>query len=220
MEMDQYNRDIDGDEEKKPSVIKKVFKLVAVAIMLAVYLILFIRIFVSCDSDIVDMIIKTDRIVSEYEKDPENFEIQQYEITNWYKSINDGKLLSVDNLYYFPSADSLQISVKFNKDILTHDAEYSNELLPFEFYLEDEQGNIYTEYTAVYDERYDFGYIRLCFENIEFEIQDGEADEYGNLPRKSYEMYIRMLDDDGNYSEFESFSIYTGKINYKKIYYK
>ncbi len=220
MEMDQYNRDIDEEEEKKPSVIKKLFKWIAVAIMLAVYIVLFIRIFVSCDSEIVDSIIKTDRIVSEYEKDPENFEIQQYEITGWYKSINDGKLLSVDNLYYFPSADSLQISVKFNKDILLCDAEYSDELLPFEFYLEDEQGNIYSEYTAVYDERFDFGYIRLCFEGIEFEILDGEPDEFGNLPRKSYEMYLRILEEDGEYVEFESFSIYTGKLNHKKVYYK
>ena len=48
------------DEEKKPSAAKKIFKAIAYALIAAVYLTLFIRFFVSCDSAVMKQIIKTD----------------------------------------------------------------------------------------------------------------------------------------------------------------
>jgi hypothetical protein len=218
-------------EETKPSVIKKLFKTVCIAIMLAVYIILAIRIFVSCDSEIVNKVLKTPGIEAAYAEKGSDFIIEQYEITNWYKSKNPagmeqsdrgGKLLSVDSLYYIPDTENLQITVKFNLDILKdRETVYSSDTLPFEIYLEDENLDIYRNISAVeYDERYSFGYIRLCFDGIKLEKNDGTTDADGDPSRKSYEMYLEMRNADGEYEPYESFSIYTGKKYSKRIEYK
>lgn len=207
------------DDEKKPSVFKRVFKAIAVALIAAVYLILFIRIFVSCDSSVMKQIIKTDETEAIY-REKGDVEIRQYEIRNWYKSIDNGRILSLDNFYYFPETENLQVSVKFNKKILADpNRTYSAEDLPFAFYLEDETLAHYDEYTAVYDERYSFGYIRLNFSGVSLEI-DGQTDEEGNPAVHNFELYIRKKNPDGTTEEFESFSLYTGSRAYKKIYYK
>lgn len=215
------------DEEKKPSVAKKIFKTIAYALMAGIYLILAVRIFVSCDSPILDELLKTPAIEEAHQAEGDSFEIRQYELLNWYKSINDGKLLAVDTLYYLPSTENLQIGVKFNKDILPdRDGDYSAEKLPFTIYLEDEEGNRYDEFTALYDERYSFGYIRLNFEHVVFEKNDGTVDENGDPSVHNFEMYLYYNDANGavvsdeNGEKFESFSIYTGRRNYKRVYYK
>ena len=92
------------NEENKltPSkIIKKIFKAICICIILTVYIIIFARFFTSCDSEIVDTLLKTDEMTAAYEESPETFEIHSYEITDWYKSKtaagdesgNAGKLL-------------------------------------------------------------------------------------------------------------------------------
>ena len=217
-------------EDKKPSVVKKLFKAAAICIILGVYGVLFVRFFVSCDSDMVDDILKTEKIVAAYESSPEDFEVQQYGITHWYESKNasgdesnlGGKLLSVSHLYYIPAAESLQVTVKFNLDILENsEASYSKELLPFRVYLEDEYGNVYESVMAEYDERYSFGYIRVCFEGVKLE-KDDEFDEDGSKKRNTFELCLDMYGKDGKYGDeqYDSFSVYTGDKNYKSIEYK
>ena len=207
------------DEEKKPSAAKKIFKAIAYALIAAVYLTLFIRFFVSCDSAVMKQIIKTDATEEIY-REKGDVDIRQYEIRNWYKSIDDGKISSLDNLYYFPETKNLQVSVKFNKKILADpDRTYSSENLPFAFYLEDETLKTYSDYTAVYDERYSFGYIRLNFSGVSLEI-DGETDENGEQAVHNFELYIQKKNADETVSDFESFSLYTGSRAYRKVYYK
>ena len=184
---------------------------------------------VTPSANIVDKILKTPEIEAAYSQNPEGFEIRQYEITAWYKSKNPagfedsdmgGKLLSVDSLYHIPETENLQISVKFNLDILRdRQTEYSSELLPFRFYLEDENLEKYTEISAVeYDERYSFGYIRLNFDGVV--LEKDTLDEYGEPERKNYEMYLEMKKPDGTYEPYESFSIYTGSKNSRLVTYK
>ena len=225
------------NEEKKltPSiVIKKIFKAICLCIILAVYIIIFIRFFTSCDSAIVDTILKTPEIEAAYESSPETFEIHAYEITDWYKSKpragdetgNTGKLLSVDkeSLYHIPKTKNLQFALKFNLDILENrELAYSSELLPFKMKIEDEDGNVYEKYSAVmYDEKYSFGYIRINFDNISFIKEDGSLDADGDPARKNYELYLYMMDKDGNYKEeaYDQFSLYTGKKYHGYVRYK
>lgn len=230
MDEEKYGNETDG--RKKPSVMKRIFKTAAIAIIVGVYAVFCVRFFVSCDSQIADEILKTPAIAAAHEANPDGFEIQNYEITDWYKSKNrggeegdgGGKLLSVSELYYIPETDNLQVTVKFNLDILKiRDIKYSSESLPFKIYLEDEEQNKYYDYSAVkYDERYSFGYIRICFDGIELEKNDGSVDEDGDPLRKSYEMYLHMINADGEYDEkvYDQFSIYTGKKYYKTVKYK
>lgn len=225
------------NEENKitaSAVIKKIFKAICICIILAVYLIIFIRFFMSCDSEIVETILKTPEIEAAYQASPDTFEIHSYELTDWYKSKNaaddkegsGGKLLSIDkeSLYHIPETKNLQFALKFNLDILENrDIGYSAEKLPFKMYLEDENGNIYEDYSAVvYDEKYSFGYIRINFDNISLIKEDGSLDEDGDPARKSYELYLYMMDENGNYSDevYDQFSIYTGKKYYGMVRYK
>ncbi|MBE6623603.1 MAG: hypothetical protein E7621_05400 [Ruminococcaceae bacterium] len=225
------------DQENKitlSSVIKKIFKAICICIILTVYIIIFVRFFTSCDSEIVDTLLKTPEIEAAYENSPDTFEIHSYELTDWYKSKpaaddesgNAGKLLSIDkeSLYHIPQTKNLQFALKFNLDILENrQAEYSENNLPFRMYLEDEAGNIYESYSAaVYDEKYSFGYIRINFDNISLVKEDGSLDEDGDPARKNYELYLHMMDEEGNYKEevYDQFSIYTGKKYYGNIRYK
>ena len=149
----EYHGYIPEDEEdKKPSVVKRIFKAIAVCIILGIYGVLFVRFFFSCDSKIVDDVLKTDEIVAAHEASPDTFEIRQYEITDWYASKNaagddsnlGGKLLSVSDLYYIPATESLQVTLKFNLDILENrEVEYSQDLLPFKLYLVEYEGEEY-----------------------------------------------------------------------------
>ncbi len=236
---EEYKGYIPEDEEdKKPSVVKRIFKAIGVCIILGVYAILFLRFFFSCDSEIVDDLLKTDEIVAAHEESPETFEIRQYEITDWYASKNPagddsnlgGKLLSVSDLYYIPATESLQVTLKFNLDILENrDVEYSEELLPFRLYLVEYEGEDKAigekleDIVAVkYDERYSFGYIRICFDGIKLEKDGGLVDENGDPLMRSYGLFMHMYTPDGEYSEevYDIFSVYTGRKNYKIIEYK
>lgn len=225
------------NEENKltPSkIIKKIFKAICICIILTVYIIIFARFFTSCDSEIVDTLLKTDEMTAAYEESPETFEIHSYEITDWYKSKtaagdesgNAGKLLAIDKetLYHIPATSNLQFALKFNLDILENrETLYSEENLPFRMYLEDENGNVYESYSAVmYDEKYSFGYIRINFDNISLIKEDGSLDADGDPARKNYELYLHMMDKDGNYKEeiYEQFSIYTGKKYHGAVRYK
>ena len=237
--LDEYKGYIPEDEEdKKPSFVKKLFKAIAVCIILGVYAVLLLRFFFSCDSKIVDDILKTDEIVAAHDASPETFEIRQYEITDWYASKNPagddsnlgGKLLSVSDLYYIPSTESLQVTLKFNLDILENrNVEYSEELLPFKLYLvehlgdENAIGAKFEDIVAVkYDERYSFGYIRVCFDGIKLEKEDGSVDENGLPELRSYGLFMHMYTADGEYSEdvYDIFSILTGRKNYNTVEYK
>lgn len=236
---EEYHGYIPEDEEdKKPSFIKRIFKAIAVCIILGVYAILFLRFFFSCDSKIVDDILKTDEIIAAHDASPDTFEIRQYEITDWYASKNPagddsnlgGKLLSVSDLYYIPSTESLQVTLKFNLDILENrEAEYSEELLPFKLYLVEYEGEDkavgekFEDIAAVkYDERYSFGYIRICFDGIKLEKDGGLVDENGDPLMRSYGLFMHMYMPDGEYSDedYDIFSVYTGRRNYKIIEYK
>ena len=237
--VEEYKGYIPEDEEdKKPSLVKKIFKAIAVCIILGVYAVLFLRFFFSCDSKIVDDILKTDEIVAAHEASPDTFEIRQYEITDWYASKNaagddsnlGGKLLSVSDLYYIPATESVQVTLKFNLDILENrDVEYSEDLLPFKLYLmeylgdEKASGDKFEEIAAVkYDERYSFGYIRVCFDGIKLEKEDGIVDENGNPELRSFGLFMHMYTPEGEYSQevYDIFSILTGKKNYKLVEYK
>ena len=235
----EYHGYIPEDEEdKKPSVVKRIFKAIAVCIILGIYGVLFVRFFFSCDSKIVDDVLKTDEIEAAHEASPETFEIRQYEITDWYASKNaagddsnlGGKLLSVSDLYYIPATESLQVTLKFNLDILENrEVEYSQDLLPFKLYLVEYEGEDkaigqkYEDIVAVkYDERYSFGYIRICFDGIKLEKDGGIVDENGDPVMRQFGLFMNMYTIEGEYSDevYDVFSIYTGRKNYKTVEYK
>ncbi len=219
------------DDEKKPSVISRLFKACAICIMLAMLSVLMVRFFVSCDSEIVDDILKTPEIEAAYSASPDTFEVQEHEIRFWYVSKNPadnedsdmgGKILSLSDMYYIPATKNLQISVKFNCEILPdRTTQYSAELLPFELYLTDEDGNVYSDISmAIYDERYSYGYMRVNFEGIELLKNDGSVDQDGDPARKSYNLHLKRRNADGVYEDYEKFIIYEGKKYYSQVTYK
>ena len=219
------------NEEKKPSLIAKLFKAAAICIMLSMLTVLCIRFFVSCDSKIMDDILKTPQIEAAYKASPGDFEIQKHEIRFWYVSKNPaddeesdmgGKILSLSDFYYIPATKNLQISVKFNTEILPdRQTVYSADLLPFELYLTDENGTVYSECSAtLYDERFSYGYIRVNFEGIDLLKNDGTVDKDGDPARKNYNLHLKRRNADGVYEDYETFTLYEGKKYYSTVEYK
>ncbi len=200
-------------EENKKITFGKVIKWIGICIIITISFLLFLGLFQRCDTSIVNKIIFNETTVDAYIKDTENFEVRNYDISDKYRSIDNGKLLMISNLCYIKGANQLQFTIKYNKDIVKNPSLD----IPFSLYIEDADKNIYSDYFYETDERYKFRFIRVCFENIVLEDLAAGLDENGNQNMKSYELYIDMLDENREPEKFQSFSIYTGNKIYKKV---
>ncbi len=187
------------EEKERKITLWKIFKWTLLTISFLVYLLVFVRIFVSCDANISDDIILT----SEENKDFENLELDyplfNYQPTSW---TNEEGTLQIKNIYYVEPISELQLTVRYR--ISTFDTD--NNQKPFEFKIRvtdgdetvksDEKVSLFEEDlpgetlkgTEFYTEsRYDYKYIRMCTPNIK--VDDGETktervqtvDENGNV---------------------------------------
>jgi hypothetical protein len=202
-------------QKNKKNIFKKIFKIFAGIVIASVYIIILARIFVMRDSPIADKVVENEAIVSLCQTDGK-VTIERYEITDFYRNVNEGSYLGLSDLYYIPQTDNMQFTIKYNTDI----ADAPNEQdIPFKLYLTDEDANVYTEYEYITDTRFNYGYIRVCFDGIELIDEGTELDEQNDPLRKNYELYIERKNENGEYEEFYSFSLYTGRKGNKKFEY-
>ena len=76
--------------------------------------------------------------------------------------------------------------------------------------LVDNYNNTYDTYFFKQKSRFNYNYIRICFDGIELIDYLSEPDENGNLKRKRYSLYIDKLMPDGSYFEYAKYDLYTG----------
>ena len=202
--------------KKKGFTVKKLLKAAALLIIIFVYGVLFARCVMSSDSSRVKKVIEDDELLAAYNENPEEFYVEQYGMPSAWVAIREGRLVEFNYLYYIPSVNKLQVSVKFNTDLAGFD--YKEEI-PFKFRLYDDGGNEYTDYIYEYDEKFGYGYIRLGFNGIEL-VKSGEYGEDGKELRKTYKLYIDMVNPDGGYDELCEYDLYNGSDISKKIGYK
>lgn len=215
---DYLNEDADIFNEEKPKkgfTIKKLFKFIGVSIIILIYAVLFARCMMTSDSKIVKEVLQDETFIQSYKENPDAFSVRQYAMKSAWVAIRDNRLLEFNYLYYVPLAKQMQFSVKFNTDLPEFD--YTEEI-PFKFKLVDTDGNEYTDYHYKYDEKFGYGFIRLCFDGIDLET--GKTDDDGNKLRNTYKLYIDMVNKDGTYSSLCDYQVYDGSNVYKNISFK
>ncbi len=159
------------EEVRKRSRIGKMIKICAIVISLFFYLFFLTRIFMSRDADIADDIYLDEHYHEEFMDKSSDFQLLLYEPLSW---TNDEGTVQLKNIHYMPEAKRLEITVKYNMNYFGD----TTDPLPFAFALRKVTGDktITAEDPAVYFEsRYSYGYIRICFDNIE--IDDGEKEQ-------------------------------------------
>ncbi len=229
----------DNDYGMKPElpkglkIIKLVFKSVMLALIIFVYGFFTLRI---CTSKPEQNIIWTEKTLEAYSSDKENFVIYTQEpqvfIDEHDGEEQTGFNLSVFHIAYIPSAQQLQVTVRYNKSALPQlkekyeDFDSEETVEPFVYSLLLENGERITGYTykAEKTNRYYFKY--LVFDGVDLEsytLQEftaensAEVDENGNI-------IAHVTDGNGNkivYQQHESgkYIVYDTTYIYLDAYY-
>lgn len=186
------------EKKAKKLSIKKIFKFFFVGIILFIYGAIISRSFMSCDVPLTKKVISDQQLLDAYYNQPELFEVRQYGMQNPYEKISEGRLIYYDKLYYIPVAKQLQFSIKYNTDV-TNAA--IGDGIPFKIYLKDKHGNIYDDYYYEKQQRFQYGYVRVSFRNIDINLKD--TTEY-------YTVFLEVLEQNGKYKPLTSYKIYNG----------
>ena len=211
--MDNYY-DIEEPVKVKGFTFKKLFKFLGWVLFLLVIGTIIVRCTLSRNDEIVSKVIVDSNTLSVYNASPEDFIVEQYPMNSPWVAIQDGRLVEFNYLYYLPQTKQLQFSVKYNLDIAENTNEYG---IPFEFSLTDDYDNEFSDYFIEYKEKFGYGYIRVCFNNIELEDLTKDPDEFGKYPRNKYTLNILELGEDGDYSKLCTYRVYDGGTISKRI---
>lgn len=214
--MNEYvneSADIFNDDDAsapKPSLLVRIIKWIGLAIIIVIIGCLVYR----CathryEPEVSDKIIMNEEFIELYNNDPDNFEVRRYGIQKPWVDVagRQGRLMEIKHLYYVPATRQLQVTLKYNADIVP--GEYSelppsgtseSDLkIPFEVSLVDEEKKEYTSFVYETGSRERFRYIRLCFDDVD--IETGETDDEGNALRHSFFVKMKMINDEGTYED-------------------
>ncbi len=167
-------------EQKRKSPFKTLFKILLFGASVAVYLIFFIRFFVSCDADIADDVFldkESARLFSDLERDMPFYHYQPLSWTN-----EDGSV-QLSNIFYIEDFKNLQLTVRSRDDIFNKESD----AYPFTFEIRvsgDEEKTVVPIVRV--ENRYGYTYARLEAtdilssqgEEVIFEVET--FDEEGN----------------------------------------
>lgn len=209
------NADIFDDTPKKQNIFVRILKWIGVGIILLICVLLFYRCVTSTNHPIVKKVLVDDEILQSYNADPDGFAVEQYGMQSPWVDVKQGRLLEFNYLYYIPSVNKLQFSIKYNEDIVSD----TQSEMPLRLRLEDDEGNEYQDYFFETAQRERYKYVRVCFNDIEL-IKDGEVDEYGFPVRNKYKLYIEFETpaEDASTETYElKFDIYDGKNVFKDV---
>ncbi len=192
---------------KKGFTIGKLFKWLALFLIAAVYAILIARCTMYKDDKLVSKILVNDTTREAYLAAGDTFSVRQYGMNSAWVAVKEGRLVEFNKLYHLEAARQLQISVKYNKDIATAGQDGST---PFTFYLTDENGTRYEDYFFEQANKFQYVYLRLCFEGIDLVSPDAELNENGVPIRKKYTLHMVLPTEQGEDTELCRYEIYDG----------
>ena len=202
---------------KKGFTIGKLFKWLAIFLIAAVYAVLIARCTMYKDDKLVSKVLVNDTTHEAYLAAGDDFSVRQYGMNSAWVAVKEGRLVEFNKLYHIEAARQLQISVKYNKDIATEKQDGST---PFTFYLTDENGTRYEDYFFEQANKFQYVYLRICFEGIDLLSPDAEPDENGVLIRKKYTLHMVTSTEAGTENELCSYEIYDGSDISKVIVFK
>jgi len=187
--MENYGYYPDDEEVKaKGFSIGKLFKYVGVAIVIAVWVLLLLRIWLSEDTSFSKSYMWTQASIQAYKDDPENFEIKSYDLHSYNISIEkpDGTFESerfvrnnitedgyfqITNMMYTPATKELQFTVRYTSSSVDYLKTYYNlaekpDGIPYHFMVY-EDDRYFDDYTYTTDTRFVYTYCRLVFRGID-----------------------------------------------------
>lgn len=232
-----YRRELENEEFKQRSLIRKIFSLRALKFALkwfgyllvfAVFAILLWRIFSSKLPGSASEVIWTKNSYAAYEKLGDDLLIYTQDVGTVFDE--DGKF-SLYEFHYIPSAKEVQFTVRFNKSTIDRLAEELTEEkqkalgeaftdadaitpemlgeLPFAFALHDEDGNVYTAYEYTTFEKNRYTYVRLAFSGIDlYDIEKGAPTPLYPTPVSPNPDYIYKGELKGEYVKSPTETLY------------
>lgn len=224
-----YQEYLENEEFKSRPLIRKIFswravkfaiRSLGVLIVVAVFAVLFWRIFSSKNPERAADMIWTSASYAAYEEYGNDLLIYSQDLNKVFSK--DGKF-SVYELRYIPSAKELQFTIRYNKSTvdtlaneLSEDSEAGEAInadqlpdMPFVFALRDDKGNVYTESEYVTFTKGRYTYVRIAFSDVElFDIEKSLPTLYFPMPGAENPDYIYK----GSFS-----SVYTEEA-IKKVY--
>ena len=195
-ELMNESADIFNEEEnKKQHIAVRIIKWIGVGVIVLIVALLFYRCATHADHPIVEKVLMNDAFLDLYDVGGRQPEVRKYGMQKPWVDVyeREGRLIEFNNLYYIPATRQLQISLKYNNDIVPENFEG----FPFRLSLVDENENEFSEFWYEKAQKERYRYLRVCFENID--IETGETDENGNKKRHTYYIKMDIIQPDGSY---------------------
>ncbi len=151
------------------------------------------------DIDLCDDILCSEKTYEAY--DDGDFRVYTYGLRKRFESIEANQLMQLKFCYYIPETKQLQVTLKYNTSYA--DAP-TKEKIPFILYLRDEKGNVLEDYFYDCGDKYGYGYIRLCFEDVE------------KRDNCEYTLYVDMPGEDGEVKNLSRFTLLSSTSAYEE----
>ena len=149
-------------------VVKAIFKSFIYFCAIAIYLVIFFRMYVSSELPLVKETVLSSEAQAIYKADPKDFEL--YRLDSKSTSSNSGGVM-LRRMLYAPKVNEFEIGVRYNSKKLTGGD--LNE--PFHYVLKDNKGNVFEMVNRVSDSRFEYGYERGCFGGVVIDVEDNVA---------------------------------------------
>ena len=232
-----YREELENEEFRNRSVIRKIFSLRALKFILkwlgyllifAVFAVLFWRIFSSKLPKAASQIIWTKDSFAAYEKLGDDLLIYTQDVGKVFDK--DGKF-SLHEFHYIPAANEVQFTIRFNQSTIDRLAEELTErarqelgdaftdkdavtpdmlgAIPFAFAVRDNAGNVYTSYEYTTFEKNRYTYVRVAFSGIDlYDIEKGAPSVLYPVPESPNPDYIYKGELKGEYVKSPTETLY------------
>lgn len=193
-------------------VVKAVFKSFIYFCAIAIYLVIFFRMYVSKEMKLVTQSILSDEAKQVYVADPKGFEL--YRVDSKYTSSDSGTVM-LRRMIYAPDVNEFEIGVRYNSRRLTNDD--LNE--PLTYILKDNKGNVFEMANRVSDSRFEYGYERVCFKGVFIDVSDNvsyrepESIDFSNILGDTDESQSTGIG--GIFDQVDDSLTYTFEVYYK-----
>lgn len=153
------------EENKKKSVIATVLYAIFFSVFIFIMSSFAINSCKMSDHEIADDVIFDETTKRVYEESKDNFKVLMYDIEKRFEAVEANQLLQLKYFYYIPEAKQMQLTIKYNTSYAPAPTENS---LPFDISLKDHSGSDNNNYFYEAAEKQGYGYIRMCWNDIEF----------------------------------------------------
>lgn len=152
-------------EEEKKSIVGRLFTYFIFALGIFVISCFIFRSYRMSDISLCDDVLFNETTYEAYNSDKENFKVYTYGLRKRFESVQANQLLQMKYMYYIPECSQMQVTVKYNTSY-AHVA--TEEQLPLRLVLKDEKSNEYNDFFYEFGDKYGYGYIRICYEDVVF----------------------------------------------------